>query len=701
MAERTLKITLVGDASSATKAFKETGEAGATLEGKLGGLSGAFGNIASTAAGFLAANFLSKAPGALIDMAKGAAEDEAATARLEQSLRNYANTLEGVAGNEEELGYAMQELMGDMDERIAKGQELAFTDDDVRDSMQSLLAATGDYAEAGKRQAAAMDLARGAGIPLATATKMLGKLNAENVEIFKKMGITLGENATEADALAAVQSKFGGQAQAYANSTAGQFERAKIAISEIQESIGAALLPVMAKIGTVLADNMPAIQAFVGELSEKLAARVVPVLEKVASALVAVGRWIWDNVIPAAQAFAETELAPKFEMLRDALEQIVPAVRDMGAELADKLQPALSATVGFLADHKEILAGVALTIAGVLVAAFVSWAVAAGAAAVSTLLALAPIIAVGAAVSLLIAGVILLVKHWDDLTAKLPGLAAAAEAVKAAFGAAVEGLKAVFEGLVSAIQTGIEKIGPIIDASVGPAMAILTGGFEAAKIVVNAVFQQIANDINLIVGVVRGVVDIVAGILTGDWGRAWQGVKEIFSSVWGYVTDTLSNFGAVASGLGSIFLSAGSTLMGKFFDGMRSAAGMIAGVIGDIGTGIANGVIDVMNAAIGLINGAIPDKISIPGLPDIDLPDNPLPSIPRLARGGIVVAGDNASGIEAIVPLERAREFGFGGGGGGGGGVHFHFSGFVGDVDELVRQVDLRLKRAGRAGLLA
>jgi len=72
-----------------------------------------------------------------------------------------------------------------------------------------------------------MDLARGAGIPLEVATRMLGKLNGEAVELFERMGMVLGENATEADALAAVQAKFGGQAEAYAKSTDGQFEQTR------------------------------------------------------------------------------------------------------------------------------------------------------------------------------------------------------------------------------------------------------------------------------------------------------------------------------------------------------------------------------------------------------------------------------------------------------------------------------------------
>lgn len=186
------------------------------------------------------------------------------------------------------------------------------------------------------------------------------------------------------------------------------------------------------------------------------------------------------------------------------------------------------------------------------------------------------------------------------------------------------------------------------------------------------------------------------------WGsspdRAWGGVKQIFESIWSGITGTLGNFAGFIRGIFPDVKAAGGELIGAFFDGLRAGMGILGEVISAIGKGIANGIIDVMNAAIGQINDALPNDFGF-GPAKIDLPDNPVPTIPRLARGGLVVAGDNPSGIEAIVPLERAHEFGF-----GGRAVenHFHmsFHGFIGDIDELIRQFDLKLRRSGRSGLL-
>lgn len=54
---------------------------------------------------------------------------------------------------------------------------------------------------------------------------------------------------------------------------------------------------------------------------------------------------------------------------------------------------------------------------------------------------------------------------------------------------------------------------------------ILNGFFATAKGVGDSIKS-----------VFSGIVDFVAGIFTGDWERAWQGVVDIFTGIWGLVT---------------------------------------------------------------------------------------------------------------------------------------------------------------------
>ncbi len=175
---------------------------------------------------------------------KAAAEDEAANNRMMLSLENLA-----VAVGDQSTATWDRWVAG-VDEAIAAGERKAFSDDEIRNGLQTLIAATGDYDQAQQRLSAAQDLARGKNISLEQASNLLARANEENVNVLRRMGIVLAENATEADLLAAVQTKFAGQADAYGASTAGQFEQAKIKIGELTEAAGTLLLPMVTKLAT-------------------------------------------------------------------------------------------------------------------------------------------------------------------------------------------------------------------------------------------------------------------------------------------------------------------------------------------------------------------------------------------------------------------------------------------------------------------
>lgn len=292
-------IRAVNEASKALKDVEgDIGKlAGAAdqAEKKGGGFGKALGGIGTVAGGIVAAGALAKIGGYLGDAVKGAIEDEAATKRLEQALRN--------------AGGAYDENLAKVNAAIEAGQRKAFSDDQVRDSFQTLLGATGDVNEALNRQQLAYDLSRGAGISLEAATRMVSKVNEESVDGFKRLGITIADGATEAEALAAVQAKFAGQADAYATSTSGQMEQAKLRMAEVQEEIGAKLLPVVTKLGLIfLNDVVPAIEKFVsvaGPKVEEFAKKVKGYWESDIEPAIKSGIAAWQKIEPVVRPILE------------------------------------------------------------------------------------------------------------------------------------------------------------------------------------------------------------------------------------------------------------------------------------------------------------------------------------------------------------------------------------------------------------
>lgn len=322
--ELSFAIKAINEASKTLKEVQgDLGNLGDQSEksgGKLSSFASGLGGVASVAGGIVAAGALQKVGGYLSDAVQGAIEDEAATKRLEQALRN--------------VGGAFDENLAKVNDAITAGQEKAYTDDQVRNSFQQLLAATGDVNEALDRQKLAMDLARGAGIDLEAASRMVGKVNDENVQAFKRMGITIADGATEAEALAAVQAKFAGQSDAYAKSTAGQFEQAKIRLAEVQESIGYKLLPIVTKLGLVfLNDVVPAIEKFVNVAGPKIS----EFMENVRKYWESDGKPAIDNIIAAWEKISPVVL-PILELIARETERTAKAVALALGIVVDLLQ---------------------------------------------------------------------------------------------------------------------------------------------------------------------------------------------------------------------------------------------------------------------------------------------------------------------------------------------------------------------------
>jgi len=197
------------------------------------GLGSSLSSVSKIAAGFVLGRGLIALPGALGAAAKAAADDAASMARLRQAVIN--------------TGTSYQQYSGQLDAVIKKGQQLGFTDDQTRDSLSLLTAQTDDVGEAMRRYAIAQDLARGANLDVVTASRLLGKVTEENVNVLARYGIKVRQGASETELFAAVQQKFSGQAATFADTAAGKMARFNDAVSEAKERIGGALVPALTR----------------------------------------------------------------------------------------------------------------------------------------------------------------------------------------------------------------------------------------------------------------------------------------------------------------------------------------------------------------------------------------------------------------------------------------------------------------------
>lgn len=205
------------------------------------GLAVGVGAAASLQAWNLAGQAIRGVTGAIGDSVKAAIEEAAGQKRLAQSIQENSASWDGNTAA--------------IERTITARERLGFADDVQRDSLAFLVSVTGDHTKALDLQRTAMDLARLKGMDLNTASELLGKVYAGNMGTLSRYGIVLEKGATATEAIAEIQRRAAGQAEAYGDTTAGAMERAGIAVDNLREDFGAGLMPVVEAGANFLTDT--------------------------------------------------------------------------------------------------------------------------------------------------------------------------------------------------------------------------------------------------------------------------------------------------------------------------------------------------------------------------------------------------------------------------------------------------------------
>lgn len=223
--------------------------------------------------------------------------------------------------------------MAKVEAEIAKRQQtLAYSDGELRDSLAALLPFTGSTEKAFQAQGVAADFARAKNIDLETASKQIGLALNGNTRVLKQLGIELPKTASQAEILAAIQQKVAGQADAYAQSTEGQFVILQNSLSDLTEEIGAAFLPIALELVKWANESLiPAVKAALPgiiafgkgfiEAAVAIGKQVIPVVQEIA-------KFIFTNVVPAFQKFAQA-LFGKGGVAESVMGVVGPIAKDL------------------------------------------------------------------------------------------------------------------------------------------------------------------------------------------------------------------------------------------------------------------------------------------------------------------------------------------------------------------------------------
>ena len=493
---------------------------------------------------------------------------------------------------------------------IAASMGIAFGD---------VTAATATLTAAGTPTSVAMTQIRAALSELAKPTSQISKLfmeltgqsfeefiasggnMKEGFDIIKKgaeaQGKPLAQFVGSVEALGAIQTLTGKGSE--------KFAAELLAAGDAAGATEAAFTQGASGIGLVLDKIRAAINVFVIEIGQKLAPILLDFIDKAQA--------VFERLQPRVKAFSD---AVQEFIGSDQFLGLINNIRIGFEKLEEKLTPVFKRIREFTKDNPKVaFTGLAVVIGGILLASVVSLATAFAA----------------------------LFSPFVIVLGLIAGLAA--------------GFRFAYDN-VEVFRDFVDNTVAFLKNTFSSFIAFFKGdGFQGG---VAAAIDFVVDKFFKLQEFFQGIVNVITGLLTGDVSLAVDGFKAVFNGLLEFFKgswDFVKVLGSVIiDGLKKVkdFIAPKLKEFGKgLLETISTVLKTSAGVVFEGVKFVFNKVIDKINDFINSLNSGL--GFSFFGI-DIDPPD--LPSIPRLARGGIVSQPTTAligeRGPEAVIPLSRA-----------------------------------------------
>ena len=174
----------------------------------------------------------------------------------------------------------------------------------------------------------------------------------------------------------------------------------------------------------------------------------------------------------------------------------------------------------------------------------------------------------------------------------------------------------------------------------------LTPVFDWLLDVSMPIVYSLIDVIGFLLDAIGGLLDFVTGVFTGDWKKAWEGIKNFCSNIWNGIVNLISNLINGIKNTVSNVLNAIKTVWNNIWNSIQTVVSnvwngiwnTIKGVINSILGGIesfVNSTIRAINFVLSGISSVASAVGSIIGLNPINLKLNQI-SLPRLKKGGVL-----------------------------------------------------------------
>ena len=177
-----------------------------------------------------------------------------------------------------------------------------------------------------------------------------------------------------------------------------------------------------------------------------------------------------------------------------------------------------------------------------------------------------------------------------------------------------EHLKPLWEELLKPllgdVWETIKETWDLIANLIGEIVQIIAPVVENILQMVAQLVDDIAGYVGGCMDVLKGIIEFITGVFSGDWEKAWNGIKDIFKGIWEMMVSLV-----------------------------KTPVNLIIGVINGMIRGVVAGI-NLVVRAINSIKVDIPDWVPLIGGKHIGfhLSEVTAPQIPTLAKGGVITS---------------------------------------------------------------
>lgn len=312
-------------------------------------------------------------------------------------------------------------------------------------------------------------------------------------------------------------------------------------------------------------------------------------------------------------------LAPAFDEVRKAIEQMKVALKPIAKEILGKIGNAIQNVVN---QAQKILSVVGPPILAIIKKI------------IQTVIGMIPVITsilqvVGSVVSGIISFITMVVTYVGTAIATILGFIMPIVQIVATI------VANIWSVILTVAQNIWSKVSEVVTAIIG----FVSNLFKTVSDIINKIWSKIQDSMNKVRDKVQGVIDNI----NKYFNNVKSTVSDVFNGIWSKVQGVMDNVGNKISNVLQGIQNAWSGLKGFVSGVFGGIEGAVSSLVGSV-KGMVNGVIGGINGAIGIIN-------KIPGVH--------IGRIPRLERGGVLKRGQigllEGNGAEAVVPLEKNK----------------------------------------------